>query len=86
MNIPVSELLDLYNPSAPLEEAYTIPAAWYLDERIERLERDHVFGRNWISVGRVDQVAVPGSVLHGRAGRRAARGRARNRWRTARFL
>ena len=63
MNIPVSELLDLYNPSAPLEEAYTIPAAWYLDERIERLERDHVFGRNWISVGRVDQVGVPGQFF-----------------------
>lgn len=63
MNISLSELLDLYNASAPLEEAYTIPAAWYLDERIERLERDHVFGRNWIAVGRVDQVAVPGQFF-----------------------
>jgi choline monooxygenase len=63
MDTPLSELLDLYNPDALLEEAYTIPSAWYLDERIELLERDQVFGRNWISVGRVDQVAVPGQFF-----------------------
>ena len=63
MNTPLSELLDLYDSSAPLEEAYTLPAAWYLDERIERLERDQVFGRNWIAVGRVDQAAVPGQFF-----------------------
>jgi len=63
MNLPISELLDLYNPNAPLEEAYTIPAAWYLDERIEDLEREHVFGRNWIAVGRVDQVAAQGQFF-----------------------
>jgi choline monooxygenase len=59
----VAELLDLYRANAPLEEAYTIPAAWYLDERIERLESEQVFGRNWIAVGRVDQVAKPGAFF-----------------------
>jgi phenylpropionate dioxygenase-like ring-hydroxylating dioxygenase large terminal subunit len=63
MNTSLSELLDLYDSNAPLEEAHTIPAAWYLDERIERLERDRVFGRNWIAVGRVDQAAVPGQFF-----------------------
>jgi choline monooxygenase len=63
MNLPISELLNLYNADAPLEEAYTIPAAWYWDERIEGLERERVFGRNWIAVGRVDQVAVPGQFF-----------------------
>jgi len=63
MNLPISELLNLYNADAPLEEAYTIPAAWYWDERLEGLERERVFGRNWIAVGRVDQVAVPGQFL-----------------------
>ena len=63
MNTSLSELLDLYNANAPLEEAHTIPAAWYLDERIEVLEREQVFGRNWIAVGRVDQAAVPGQFF-----------------------
>ena len=60
---PLDELLDLYNADAPLEEAYTIPAPWYLDERIEQAEREQVFGRNWIAVGRLDQVAAEGQFF-----------------------
>jgi choline monooxygenase len=63
MDRSLSELIDLYNREAPLEDAYTIPAAWYLDERIENLERDQVFGRNWIAIGRVDQAAEPGQFF-----------------------
>jgi choline monooxygenase len=59
----LAELLDLYNLDAPLEEAYTIPAAWYLDQRMEELERERVFGANWIAAGRVDQVAEPGQFF-----------------------
>ena len=57
------ELLDLYKADAPLEEAYTIPAPWYLDARIEEAEREMVFGRNWIAVGRLDQVAAEGQFF-----------------------
>ena len=63
MTVSVSELLDQYNPDATLENAYTIPAAWYLDKRIERLERAQVFSRNWIAIGRVDQVSIPGQFF-----------------------
>jgi choline monooxygenase len=63
MSKTLAELLDLYNADAPLEEAYTIPAPWYLDERIEQAEREHVFGRNWIAVGRLDQVAKEGQFF-----------------------
>jgi len=63
MNPSLSKLLDSYNPKAPLEEAFTIPASWYLDERIEALERDQVFHRNWIAVGRTDLVAMPGQFF-----------------------
>jgi choline monooxygenase len=63
MSLSLTDLLNLYNAKAPLEEAYTIPAPWYLDERIEQLERERVFGRNWIAVGRVDQVATPGQFF-----------------------
>jgi choline monooxygenase len=59
----LSDLLNLYNANTPLEEAYTIPAAWYLDERIEQLEHERVFSRNWIALGRTDQVATPGQFF-----------------------
>ena len=61
MNDP--ELLSLYNASAPLEEAFTIPAPWYVDPRMEGLERERVFARNWISVGRSDQVTARGEFF-----------------------
>ncbi len=63
MSNSLAELLDLYNAEAPLEEAYTIPAPWYLDERIEQAEREQVFGHNWIAVGRLDQVAEVGQFF-----------------------
>jgi len=63
MSSPLVELLDLYDAGAPLEEAYTIPAPWYLDGRVELAEREQVFGRNWIAVGRIDQVAAEGQFF-----------------------
>jgi choline monooxygenase len=63
MTEPLAELLDLYDPSAALEHAWTIPAPWYLDPRFADLERDRVFARNWIAVGRADQVAAPGQFF-----------------------
>ena len=63
MSDSLSGLLALYDEAAPLEYAYTIPAAWYVDERIERLERDQVFGSNWIAVGRVDQATEAGQFF-----------------------
>ena len=56
----VRDILNLYNPEAPLEQAWTIPAPWYFDKRIEQLERDSVFAANWQVVGRLDQVREPG--------------------------
>ena len=56
----VPEILNLYNPSNPLEKAWTIPAPWYFDDRIAQLERDSVFAANWQVVGRLDQVREPG--------------------------
>lgn len=53
------DILNLYNPSDPLEKAWTIPAPWYFDTRIEQLERDSVFAANWHVVGRADQVSQP---------------------------
>jgi choline monooxygenase len=56
MQRTVHDLLNLYNPSDPLERAFTIPAPWYRDPRIEELERASVFSATWQVVGRLDQV------------------------------
>jgi choline monooxygenase len=63
MRRTLAELVNMYNAGAPLEETYTIPAPWYLDARVELAEREHVFGRNWIAVGRLDQVAEEGQFF-----------------------
>jgi choline monooxygenase len=59
----VRDVLNLYNPGNPLEQAYTIPAPWYFDERIAQLERNSVFASNWQVVGRVDQVKERGQFF-----------------------
>jgi choline monooxygenase len=59
----VREVIDSYDPKAPLSEAWTIPAPWYVDERVAELERRAVFSRNWQVVGRADQVREPGRYL-----------------------
>ncbi len=38
MALSVPEILTSYNDSAPLSEASTIPAPWYVDPRIAELE------------------------------------------------
>ena len=59
----VRDLLHLYNPADPLEQAWTIPAPWYFDTRIAQLERAGVFAANWQVVGRLDQVKDSGQFF-----------------------
>jgi choline monooxygenase len=63
MDEKLASILALYNGAAPLAEAYTIPAPWYLDAAMERLEQQRVFGANWQAIGRVDLVAQPGDYF-----------------------
>jgi choline monooxygenase len=63
MGEKLAAILALYNETTPLEEAHTIPASWYLDSEIERLEQRSVFGGNWQAIGRVDQLAHPGDYF-----------------------
>jgi choline monooxygenase len=59
----VEEILASYNDAAPLSEASTIPAPWYVDPRIAELESQTVFSNNWQLVGRADQVGKPGQFV-----------------------
>jgi len=63
MNEKLASILALYDDAAPLAEAHTIPAPWYLDPAIELLEQQHVFAGNWQAIGRIDQVAYPGDYF-----------------------
>jgi choline monooxygenase len=59
----VEEILASYNDKAPLSEASTIPAAWYVDSRIAELENLTVFSKSWQVIGRADQVQRPGQFI-----------------------
>jgi choline monooxygenase len=63
MSDSLTDLLALYDDQAPLAYARTIPAAWYVDERVARLEQEKVFANNWIALGRADQVAEAGQFF-----------------------
>ena len=56
-------LVGAYDAARPLAEASTIPASWYVDERIAELERQTVFSRSWQAAGRAEQVEKPGQFL-----------------------
>jgi choline monooxygenase len=61
----VEEILSLYDDRAPLAEASTIPAPWYVDARLAELENQTVFTRNWLVLGRAEQVEKPGHFVTG---------------------
>jgi phenylpropionate dioxygenase-like ring-hydroxylating dioxygenase large terminal subunit len=65
MAVSIKELIDTYNPDAPLAEALTPPSSWYVDPRIFELERSTVFARSWQVVGRADRVREPGQYITG---------------------
>ena len=56
----VREKLGLFNTELPLERASTIPAIWYYDPEIYDAEIKHLFLKNWIWAGRMDQLSEPG--------------------------
>jgi choline monooxygenase len=63
MERSVASLLNIYQPSDPLEKASTIPSPWYFDPRIARLEGEKVFAHTWQVAGRVDQVEDKGQFF-----------------------
>ena len=59
----VKNILASYDANAPLAEASTIPAPWYIDSRIAELEATAVFSRTWQMVGRLEQLERPGQFV-----------------------
>jgi choline monooxygenase len=63
MKQSLRDIIDSYNPNAPLQEASTIPASWYTDQNLYNLELQTVFSNSWHFAGRVDQVSEPGQYV-----------------------
>jgi choline monooxygenase len=63
MEKTLPEILDAYDPTSAIAEAWTIPGPWYTDTRVAELERRAVFGRTWQAVARTDQVREPGQYV-----------------------
>jgi carnitine monooxygenase subunit len=51
-----------------LLEGETLPASWYSDAELARLEHERIFGSAWQYAGPVEQVDEPGSFFTARAG------------------
>jgi len=51
-----------------LLEGGTLPASWYSDPEILRLEHERIFGDSWQYAGPAEQVSEPGAFLTCRAG------------------
>ena len=59
------EIIGSYDPHAPLDRAFTIPAEWYVDPRVLELERRTVFARSWQLGGHAGQLRRVGDFISG---------------------
>ncbi|HIF99616.1 MAG TPA: hypothetical protein EYQ54_21760 [Myxococcales bacterium] len=59
------------------ERSSGLPARCYTDPAFYELEKERVFRRSWLGVGRAEQVSNPGDYFHHRPLRRTGDYRAR---------
>src|SRR2546429_9832488 len=65
MKPSLTDIINSYDPNAPLAEASTIPAPWYTDERLFELEKQTIFSRSWQFAARIDQLIKAGDYVTG---------------------
>ena len=63
MTRALEDIIGAYRRNAPLNEASTIPSAWYTDSRVLDHERQTVFSHSWQVAGRVEQLERPGQYV-----------------------
>ena len=59
----VYDEVNRYNAKESLTRAATPPSSWYTSDEVADLESRSVFSRNWVVVGREDQVSQPGQYF-----------------------
>lgn len=57
--------IDRFDAEAPIEDAWTPPASWYVDPAFDALDRRAVFGASWQPVARLAEVREPGQYASG---------------------
>ena len=57
--------VERFDPSIPIEEAWTPPSSWYVAPEIYRLEQRGVFARCWHPLARDVDLAQPGQYVSG---------------------
>ncbi len=62
MKNSVGEIRDALSAikSTPIDEARVMPAGYYSSEQFAELEAEYVFRKDWVCLGRADEVAEPG--------------------------
>ncbi len=45
------------------DQAWSMPKTYYTDPAVLALEHEHLFGKEWICIGRVEEVARPGDYM-----------------------
>lgn len=58
----LGERLNRY-ASLPYEQAWSMPRTFYTDAGMLALEREHLFRKEWVCIGRVEELARPGDFL-----------------------
>jgi len=59
----LQQIIDSYDPRAPLDRAETIPASWYTNQELYELELRTVFSNTWHYGARRDQLREPGQYV-----------------------
>src|SRR6185295_16360518 len=63
MTANLRALINSYNPSDPIDHAFTIPSSWYTNKDLYELELQTVFTNSWQLAARRDQLEQPGNFV-----------------------
>ena len=62
MTSPLRDLIDSYNPTDPIDRAFTIPSSWYTNNDLYNLELKTVFTNSWQLAGGLINLKDPVSL------------------------
>jgi choline monooxygenase len=63
VNDSLQQIINSYDPEAPLSQASTIPSSWYTNEDLFAAETQTVFSNSWQFAARVDQLSNRGNYV-----------------------
>jgi len=63
VNDSIQQIINSYDPHAPLSQASTIPSSWYTNEDLFEVETRTVFSNSWQFAARVDQLSNHGNYV-----------------------